>query len=142
MNKFVKKSIFFFIYVGLVVGLIYGIPRGMSYLLKTPYPMASITSGSMWPSFKKGDLVFIKGISSKNEVALGDVIVYENELGFTIHRVVELKEDTLVTRGDANNISDVPISYDKIVGKALVTKSGKVLRIPKLGLVSVFAQKK
>src|SRR3989344_5093155 len=104
MDKFWKNLSGWIIYLAILAGLIYGVPRGLVYILKTPYPMASITSGSMWPELKRGDLVFIKGINSKDEVQLGDIIVYKNQVGFTIHRIVKINGDTVITKGDANNV--------------------------------------
>lgn len=137
MNKIVKSILGWILYIAILVGLIVGIPKGLAYVLKTNYPMASITSGSMWPALKKGDLVFIKGINGKNDIKVGDIIVYQNPKGFTIHRVIEMREDTLITKGDANNVSDAPVSYNEVIGKT-VNISNKPLRIPMLGMVSVF----
>lgn len=140
MDKKTKKIIGWVIYLLILVGLVWGTPKALSFFLKTPYPMASITSGSMWPVLKKGDLVFIKGVAGKDEIAVGDILVYKNNMGFTIHRAVELREDEVVTKGDANNTADAPIDYDEVVGKA-VKLGSKPLRIPLLGNVSLFLNK-
>jgi len=140
MNKRIKKTISWVVYLLILVGLIWGIPRGMSYTLKTDYPMASITSGSMWPSLKQGDLVFIKGYENKEDIQKGDIIVYKNYIGFTIHRVIDLNDYTVTTKGDANRASDSPIEYDDIIGKA-VSYNGKPIRIPLLGNISILINK-
>ena len=140
MRKIIKDIIGWVLYIAILVGLIYGIPRGLTYVLKTDYPMASITSGSMWPSLKRGDLILIKGVESKDEVEVGDIVVYKNPKGFTIHRVIKINEETFVTKGDANNVEDAPVSYEEIIGKPL-TINNKPLRIPILGMVSVFINK-
>ncbi len=140
MNRTVKKSISWVIYIAILVCLIYGIPKGMAYILDTQHPMASITSGSMWPSLKRGDLILIKGINNKNEIEVGDIIVYKNIKGFTIHRVVQLNGKTVVTKGDANNVSDEPIKYEDIIGKT-VNYNEKPLRIPFLGNISILISK-
>ena len=139
-KKLLKSLIGWVLYVGFLAGLIYGIPRGLSYVLKTDYPMAAITSGSMWPVLKKGDLILIKGINEKEEIKLEDVIVYRNERGFTIHRVIKLNEEDLVTKGDANNVKDKPVKYEDVIGKLLVMNN-KPFRIPLLGMVSVYINK-
>ena len=139
-KKLLKSLIGWILYVGFLAGLIYGIPRGLSYVLKTDYPMASITSGSMWPILKKGDLILIKGINEKEEIKLDDVVVYRNEKGFTIHRVIKLNEETLITKGDANNVKDKPVKYEDVIGKLLVMNN-KPFRIPLLGMVSVYINK-
>lgn len=140
MRKIVKSILGWILYIAILAGLIYGVPKGLVYVLKTDYPMASITSGSMWPTLKKGDLVLIKGIEDKNNIELNDIVVYRNEKGFTIHRVVKLNENTLITKGDANNVNDSSVEYNQIIGKILNFRN-KPLRIPFLGMVSVLTQK-
>lgn len=140
MKKIIKDIIGWILYVAVLIGLIYGIPKALTFALKTTYPMASITSGSMWPVLKKGDLIFIKGVEGKDNIKVGDIIVYRNPKGFTIHRVIEMKEETLVTKGDANNVSDNPISYDEIIGKTF-NINNKPFRVPLLGNVSILINK-
>jgi len=140
MNKKVKKIIGWIVYIAILFGLVFGTPKLLVYVLDTDYPMASITSGSMWPSLKKGDLVVIKGVKNKEDIAMGDIVVYINPKGFTIHRVIELKENTLITKGDANNVADSPIKYEEVIGKALVYKD-KIVKIPKIGQISLLINK-
>jgi len=136
MNKTLKSAISWILYITILIGLIYGIPKGLTYVLETDYPMASITSGSMWPALKKGDFILIKGVDSKAEIDVGDIIVYKNPKGFTIHRLIEKKEDTVITKGDANNVKDAPVRYEEIIGK-IFTVNNKPLRIPFLGMVGL-----
>ena len=145
LNRFIRGTVGFILYVVLVVMLVWGTPKALSYYLKTDYPMAAITSGSMWPELKKGDLIFIEGLDNPRNVQIGDIIVYLNEKdAFTIHRVIKLEEETLTTKGDANNVEDKPIRYKDIVGR-LYKIGNRNARIPKLGFVSTtfskFAQK-
>ena len=137
MNKKTRSIVETLIYIIIVIALAVGTPKALCYILNTEYPVASITSGSMWPALKKSDIVFIKG-ADKSELEIGDIIVYKNEKGFTIHRITELNKETLKTKGDANNISDKLIKYEDVVGKT-VNLSGKPLRIPKLGNVTTWA---
>lgn len=140
MNKTLKSTISWTLYIVILVGLVYGIPKGLVYVLKTDYPMASITSGSMWPELKKGDLILIKGVDSKEEIKIDDVIVYKNPKGFTIHRVIKMNEDTLITKGDANNVEDAPVRYEEVIGKPL-TINDKTFRIPFLGRIGLLINK-
>ena len=139
MKKFLKVLREIVIYVLIVLILIYGLPKFLAYSLDTEYPMASITSSSMWPVLKEGDLVLIKGID-KEELAIGDVVVYSNERGFTIHRIVKLNEKTLITKGDANNVNDNPVAYEQVIGR-VVELRGHPLRVPYLGKISVLLRK-
>jgi len=144
-DKNKKKSILRMVieailYIAFVISLVYFAPKGLSAVLKTEYPMAAITSSSMWPVLKKGDLIFVEGIDPRT-VQVDDIIVFANTSGaFTIHRVTELREERLVTKGDANNISDNPIHYEDIVGR-LVKIGDRYARIPKLGFISTTASK-
>ncbi|MCK5459964.1 signal peptidase I [Candidatus Parcubacteria bacterium] len=134
-NKIIKIILEWTAYILVFTLIVWGTPAALKKILDSEYPIASITSSSMWPQLKKGDLILIKGVSGKNEIAVGDIVVYANEKGFTIHRVIELKEDTFITKGDANNIKDKPIKYDKLIGKTLNFRN-KPIRIPFLGKLS------
>ncbi len=136
MKKAIKIIAEWLAYLAVFLLIVWGTPFVLSQALGTQYPIASITSGSMWPKLKRGDIVFIRGLSAdKTDLQLGDIIVYRNERGFTIHRIVKLEEDRLVTRGDANNVDDTPIEYGQIVGKVIYS-GGNPIRIPYLGFIS------
>lgn len=135
-----KNLIGWVVYLSLLVGSIFGTPKALSYVLNTSYPMAAITSGSMWPALKKGDLVFIKGVRDEKEIAIGDIVVYQNPQGFTIHRIVEFRNEQVVTKGDANNAEDSPVRYEDIIGKTVEFR-GKPFRIPMLGNISIVLNK-
>ena len=121
----------------IIVILVVGTPKALVYALGTEYPIASITSSSMWPELKKGDLVFIEYVD-KDSLAIRDIVVFKNEKGFTIHRIIELNKDTLKTKGDANNVGDKPVEYEKIVGRTVNWKE-KPVRIPQLGKLTIWA---
>lgn len=112
-----------------------GVPKVLGYFLKVENPIATITSASMWPVFKTGDLIFVKKIAGVGDIKVGDIVVYKNEKGFTVHRVVKMLSDKIITRGDANNVDDAPVAYVQVEGKVLGTKSGPI-RVPFLGKIS------
>lgn len=158
MYKTVKKFFGWVVYLVILAALVWGTPYALSKILNTPYPIAAITSGSMWPALKQGDIVLIKGASAKNDIKVGDIAVYKNlsdanekviflsatgaEQGasFTIHRVVRLEATDFVTKGDANNVEDSPVAYSQLIGKA-VTWGSQPLRIPYLGEISMMFKK-
>ncbi len=127
------------IYFAIVFGVLYGLPKFLVWSLKTTYPMAAITSGSMWPVLKEGDLVFIHGQIKKEDLRLGDIIVYSNKINntLTIHRIARFNLDTLVTKGDANFTEDLPVPYTSVIGRAVTMFNGPI-RIPHLGLITMF----
>ena len=131
------------IYIAIIASITVGIPKFLSWYLDTPYPMATITSGSMWPALKEGDLVFIKGIRDRAQIAIGDIIVYRNKENntFTIHRVVALGNDEITTQGDANFTKDAPVKYENVIGETF-TVYGKSVRLPSAGFVTMYASNK
>lgn len=137
MNKTLKSILETLIYIIIVAVLVIGIPKILSYTLNTPYPMAIITSESMWPSLKKNDMVFITHVD-KNDLKVGDIIVYKNDRGFTIHRIQDLKSETIITKGDANNITDIPVTYEEVIGKT-VNYGNYPIRIPYIGNITIWA---
>lgn len=86
--------------------------------------------------FDTYDVIFIKNVDSISEVNLYDVICYVNDSGTQIvHRVIEVRPDYLVTRGDATDTTDtIRITDSNIVG--VYTN----VRIPKLGFVVYYLQ--
>lgn len=80
------------------------------------------------------DLIFLDKVDTLDEIKLYDIICYRNDEDQRIvHRVVEINEDYLITRGDANNVSDdIEITLDMIVGKY---NGGK---IPGIGAFTFF----
>src|SRR3989344_2240191 len=136
LKKTLKIILEIGIYAAIVAGIVWGVPKFLSNKLGTTYPIAAITSGSMWPALKQNDIVLIKAVP-KEELKVGDVIVWQNLSGsnnlgqasFTIHRIVELASTTLITKGDANFTKDSPVSYSDIVGRTVMWGE-KPLRIP------------
>lgn len=139
MKKIISIVINLLIYVGIVAGIVYGVPAYLVKKLGTEYPIAAITSASMWPALHTGDLVLIENVS-KEDLKKGDIVVWQNGQGFTIHRVVALHEDTFVTKGDGNFTNDEPVRYEDVIGRTVYMK-GKPLRIPYVGYMSVWFSK-
>lgn len=72
-----------------------------------------VLSGSMEPEIATDDLVFIK---KHKELHVGDIVLYNNGGSNVIHRIVSINGDTIITKGDANNTADKPISKSSVLG--------------------------
>lgn len=132
---------------------------GLGLLLGTNLPVVAVVSGSMehdngfdewWASqesfymqyritkeefesfrlsngFNKGDMIVAYSPKSLN---VGDVIIFKGSLPSPlIHRIIEIKDNKITTKGDHNSGSrtdETGISNDKVYGKAL-------FRLPYLG---------
>jgi len=99
---------------------------GNSLPMPLGYGCAVVLSGSMEPELSVDDLVIIKQTDTFNEK---DVIVYQSGKSLVIHRVVSIDGDTVITKGDANNTNDSPISRDAVKGTL-------VCAIPYVGVIT------
>lgn len=85
--------------------------------------------------FAANDIIFVKKVKNISELQVYDIISYLNEDNVNIiHRIIDINGEEIITRGDANNVSDEPISFNQVVGVYTNCK------IPKLGLVVFFLQ--
>ena len=90
------------------------------------YGSAIILSGSMEPAISVDDVIII---AKQNSYNIGDIVTYKGNSRSVTHRIIDVVEAGFVTKGDANNAPDDPVSEDRIIGKvvARVPKAGKVL---------------
>ena len=94
-----------------------------------------IASGSMRPTLDVGDIAVTVQTRPEN-IKVGDIIKYwrQGEPAPTIHRVIQVDRaggiTYIVTKGDANDAPDEPITVTQTVGKV-------VLIIPKIGWISI-----
>lgn len=86
-----------------------------------------VASESMMPSLKVGDIIFTWQVHPEN-IHVNDIVTYK-KAGLTItHRVYAKKDADLITKGDANNVTDGLIKYEQVVGKVIIV-------LPKIGYV-------
>ena len=97
------------------------------------YSLFEVLTGSMEPTIEVGDDVLIK---ITQDIKKGDVVVFDNKENdnFILHRVVQINENDVITKGDNNNMYDETIPKDNIIGKTLVI-------FPKLGKIQEFFRK-
>lgn len=85
------------------------------------YRMIGIVSNSMIPNFKRGDAIIYKKIDSNYEVNLGDILIYNKDGDYIVHRVVKKSGDYIYTKGDNNVIADLnPVSKENYIGIYIV----------------------
>lgn len=80
------------------------------------YGAAVVLSGSMEPEISKGDLIFVKETLDYTE---NDIIVYQDGNMLVVHRIIQINEDEIITKGDANNVTDKPIQKTAIKGEVV-----------------------
>lgn len=89
-----------------------------------PYKPVAVISNSMAPHFNRGDVCVIKKITDYTQIRNlkeGDIIEYQLNNIFVLHRIVEIKETTkghmYSTKWDNNKDTDLlPVYEEQIVG--------------------------
>lgn len=92
-----------------------------------------ISGKSMEPAMTTGDIAVVRE-TPPEEIQVGDVIRFHHEGIHVVHRVVQVEtvqDDRLfVTRGDANEELDPPVTEDRVEGVVVLT-------IPKIGWLGI-----
>lgn len=87
---------------------------------KLPMPfgfgVAVVLSGSMEPALSVNDVILVRESENYN---INDIVVYDSGREMIVHRIEEQNGDTFTTKGDANNVSDEPISAEAIKGRVV-----------------------
>ncbi len=117
------KSILNIIYSFLVIFLLILFYSFVSiYILRQDYvnflgyTFFEVTSGSMSPSIKSLDGVVVKINDHYHE---GDIITYKRDDDYITHRVVNIHDSYVITRGDANYINDDSINSSDVIGRVV-----------------------
>ena len=130
-----KSLLLWLLFVVGVAGAIYAIPQVLADTLNSDNPTLTVISYSMYPTLNRGDLILVKGVTPE-EIQVGTVVVFRHKGGLAVHRVVRLKGETIITRGDANLEEDDPITYDDIVGR-VPSIGNSLVKVPLIGRVSL-----
>ena len=87
-------------------------------------------SGSMEPAIETGSLCFVNIKTKYEDIKEQDVIAYKMDDDIVvIHRVVEVNDKQLITKGDVNDYVDsIVVTKDNYIGK-------NIFNIPKIGYI-------
>ena len=123
------------VYILIGVLLAFGINHGLALALSTDIPIVAVESGSMEPTFYRGDILVLYGATAE-DLDVGDIIVFSpsDEATPVVHRIVDINSDgTFQTKGDANS-GQLPfeksIKYEQVHGEV-------VMIVPYLGWVKL-----
>jgi signal peptidase len=92
-----------------------------------------VRSSSMDPVFRAGDAIVVWPLSGLP--TLGDVVIYEAQGALITHRVVEVRADGVITKGDANRERDGWVVRPEDI------RGRMVARVPFLGWFLAFLQR-
>ncbi|OED30926.1 signal peptidase I [Methanosphaera sp. WGK6] len=114
--------------------------------------LSVVVSGSMEPSFYRGDIVVTENIDTygiqefnpETDVEVGDVVVYHATWypEPVIHRVIDIQYENgskyYIIKGDNNEVRDpYPVSSEQIYAKVLTVGDNLVI-IPKIGYITLW----
>lgn len=104
------------------------------------YTFFKVATGSMSGSIETGDIVIAK-LGNQN-INVNDIIVYKQEDYIITHRIIEIEEENITTKGDANNTEDKPITKENVIGKVIkvihnVSIWENVLKTPKVFILMI-----
>lgn len=88
------------------------------------YTFFEVATGSMSPTMEIGDVVIVK---ITKEVKQNDIIIYKDGENIITHRLIEIKDNELIAKGDANNSEDKPIQEEMVIGEVIQI-------LPKIGI--------
>ena len=101
---------------------------------------STCTGPSMNPTLKGGDGLDLYTYRDRAEMRVGDIIVYPHPFRTVdvVHRIIKIRPDGVITRGDNNNkIDPYTVGFDDIIGKVIAAKR-KNRRIPVKGGMAGF----
>ena len=116
-----------------VIGLLLAFAAGAGFLFLSPdYEAQVVRSESMKPTLNMGDVVIVGPV--KGQIKPGDIISYERGGELVIHRVIEVEDRYLQTKGDAVEDPDPwEVSLADVEGVF-------VFKVPYLGFLSSFVR--
>ena len=125
------------VFVSLVVGFnlyTWNAQSLMGNALPMPfgYGAAVVLTGSMEPTIGTSDLIIV---AERPVYAVDDIVVYQSGKMLVVHRILEIADGIVTTKGDANNAPDAPVELSAVKGKVVTVIPGvgavaKILKTP------------
>ena len=121
MRKYLKLSIDILFYILLFIVLVYVANIFYFRVIKKEnaprifnYYVFNVLTGSMENKLHINDYILVKKTKNIKE---NDIITFKVDDSYVTHRVVKIEKNQIITKGDANNTEDDPITKDDVVGK-------------------------
>ena len=125
------------IFVSLVVGFnlyTWNAQSLMGNTLPMPfgYGAAVVLTGSMEPTIHANDVILV---AEQPTYAENEIAVYQSGSILVVHRILDITDGMVTTKGDANNAPDAPIELSAVKGKVVGVIPGvggivKILKTP------------
>ena len=142
INKIINivlDIIIFFVFIGFLIALASFVQIKMmhkKYCNVFGYTYFQILTGSMEKEINIDDVVIVK---LGNKVKKGDIISYNSGDVIVTHRIIEMNDEEIITKGDANNANDDPIKKADVIGKVVYVgkRFGRIKKVIKEPVVLV-----
>ena len=121
------------IIIDIIVGIIAVVAIAILCLPLFGITPLAVKSGSMEPAIHVGSVCFVNENTPFEDIKEGDVIAFKVEGTMVTHRVVDVSDEGLQTKGDANDAKDGYTTKENYVGK-------NIFSIPELGYATEFIQ--
>ena len=82
---------------------------------------------SMHPTIRHADPVLLAPLEAKGAVRRGQIVIVPLGPRLMLHRVVDVQGDVILTRGDARQRNDTPVSRSAVVARALAVRNNRTL---------------
>ena len=129
------------IFVSLVVGFnlyTWNAQSLMGNTLPMPfgYGAAVVLTGSMEPTIHVNDVILV---AEQPTYAENEIAVYQSGSILVVHRILDITDGMVTTKGDANNAPDAPIRKEMIKGKVVhwIPGAGRIARLLKSPVATV-----
>ena len=76
-----------------------------------------VETGSMEPTIKTGELIVVS--KSKNYNKNDIITVIDSENYIYTHRIVDVKDNLITTKGDNNDLNDEAVEFKFVIGKVI-----------------------
>lgn len=93
--------------------------RGNTYTTMLGYSAFEVATGSMSNTIEIGDVILVKLIEPNEPVSENEIVVFTQDTTLVTHRIIKINGDQIITKGDANNKEDDPITKKQIIGKVV-----------------------
>jgi len=87
------------------------------------------TGDSMYPSIQSGEHVCVAPVGERS-LQVGDVVLARAKRGLTAHRIVKMRDDSIVMRGDNAILHDSPLHKHSVIGRvAHIERGGRPIAV-------------
>jgi len=92
------------------------IDKVIKFKMKTcGYLCISVSGDCMEPIINDGDIIRIEYVN--DSLKIGDIVLIKHCGYFKIHRIIDIKDNRYITKGDNMPYSDGAINFDDVYGK-------------------------